>query len=346
MKKVELESFIKSFSLFFTSISILIAVIYFISHTKEIQKLDDKIFSEMRICSFNLECEKYKIDFVSSEGRELYRLYKKSETITSYFPIPNSTKNFLEFSYSDSKYKEDLAQLVNESLASFFLSLIVVLILSVFFSLYTLYPLRNALRLTREFGKDILHDFNTPLSTLRLNIAMLSQEDQGNKKILRMEKSIQNILNLQANLRAYLDENSLDMQKMELGELIEQRVEVAKMSYEKIKFYNRVKDVIVYSNKDALIRILDNILNNGAKYNKKDGRVDIYIDDEERVLSIQDSGRGITHPERVFDRFYKEHERGIGIGLHIVKKLCNELGMKVWVESTKESGSTFYLKIK
>ncbi len=48
---------------------------------------------------------------------------------------------------------------------------------------------------------------------------------------------------------------------------------------------------------------------------------------------------------RIFERFYKEQDRGIGIGLHIVKKLCEELKIKVKVESKIAQGSTFSLNL-
>ena len=55
--------------------------------------------------------------------------------------------------------------------------------------------------------------------------------------------------------------------------------------------------------------------------------------------------RSINNPKRIFDRFYKEQDRGIGIGLHIVKKLCDELGIKISVDSKLESSTTFSLDI-
>lgn len=57
-----------------------------------------------------------------------------------------------------------------------------------------------------------------------------------------------------------------------------------------------------------------------------------------RVI-IEDTGRGINHPEKVFDRFYKEHERGLGIGLHIVKKLCDQMKITIHIHSTVGKGT-------
>ena len=59
-----------------------------------------------------------------------------------------------------------------------------------------------------------------------------------------------------------------------------------------------------------------------------------------------DTGKGIQNPKRVFERFYKEHERGMGIGLHIVKKLSSELGIKVDLESKVAKGTEVFLTFK
>ncbi len=48
---------------------------------------------------------------------------------------------------------------------------------------------------------------------------------------------------------------------------------------------------------------------------------------EDSTLTIINSSYGIKNPSKVFNRFYKESDRGLGIGLHIVDKLCKELNI-------------------
>ena len=177
------------------------------------------------------------------------------------------------------------------------------------------------------------------------NKARLWKEFGENKKINRIKKSVQTILDLQINLRAYLNGGVLQKEEFNLRELIEQRVEAIESSYEKISFQNRVTDMRVNTSRDALTRIIDNLLSNAGKYNKENGIVEIYMDSSQKILSIKDSGKGIKNPQKIFDRFYKEHDRGVGIGLHIVKKLVDELGMKISVETELDKGSVFHLNI-
>jgi len=344
LKRVEKESLIKSFILFFLSQSLIIGALFFINFQKELQTLDEQIFSQMRICSFDLECKEYQIDFVSKDGHELYKLYKKPQEVSSYFSIPNSNKNYLKIYLQKSRYTAKVSQIKHSLLLEFLLLELLVALLSFGFALYALSPLRNALRLTEEFIKDILHDFNTPLSTLRLNISMLKTNFGDTPQIKRIENSVQNILNLQSNLRSYLHSHTFQKEEIALKELLQERVELIQTSYRDISFSLKDMDVTLYTNKDAFTRVIDNLLSNAAKYNKKSGQVTLYC--KQAALFIEDTGKGIKNPNRVFERFYKEQQRGIGIGLHIVKKLCDELDIKVALQSQLSQGTTFELNLE
>jgi signal transduction histidine kinase len=84
--------------------------------------------------------------------------------------------------------------------------------------------------------------------------------------------------------------------------------------------------LVIESDKNAFTRIIYNLLSNACKYNTTNGFVSVKL--KENILSISNSSYGIKNPDKIFDRFYKESDRGVGIGLHIVKKLCNELGIE------------------
>jgi len=114
--------------------------------------------------------------------------------------------------------------------------------------------------------------------------------------------------------------------------------------YKDIHFYVEVPPIEIETNREAFTRVIDNLLTNAAKYNKKEGSVHLTL--ENKTLKIQDTGKGIQNPKRVFDRFYKEQARGIGIGLHIVHKLCEELQIPITLESQVNKGTTFSLNLK
>ena len=343
MSKVELESFLKSFILFFSSLGVLITILFYINYNKGIQTLDEKLFSQMRVCSLTLECEQFKIDFIKPKNETLYTLYKTQNTLSSYFPIPNSQQYIMSLEFNAHKYEKELLHLRNQSVWNFSLTLSVILLLSTLFSFYALYPLRNALLLTQEFIKDILHDFNTPLASLRLNSSMLKRELGENEKVTRIEQSVQNILNLQLHLRSYLENHTMQKENFDLHSIIKEQLHMLEKNYPQIDFTIDITPTNLVTNKEAFTRIIVNLLSNAAKYNKHHGFVNIVY--KENNLKIIDGGKGIKKPKYIFDRFYKEQDRGIGIGLHIVKKLCDELGINISVRSVLNEGTQFSLDL-
>ena len=343
LRRVEKESLLKGFLLFFLSQSLLVSALFFLHYTEGVHALDEQIYSQMRLCSLDLHCEGFILDFVAKKERELYRLYKDDEGLHGYFPIPGSYKNVLKTSLEQKRYEQQVIQLRHETLWMFVLVELIVALLSLLFVLYALAPLRNALLLTEEFVKDILHDVNTPLSTLRLNLSMLKENYNNEPKIERMERSIQSILSLQSNLRAYLHSHERQKEHFLLDSLLQERLAFIEGNYPHIQCSMKPSFLEISCNKDAFVRVVDNLLSNAAKYNKKGGSVTLYVQDN--ALYIEDTGKGIKNPKKVFERFYKEQERGVGIGLHIVKKLCDELGIVVSLQSEVGSGSRFRLDL-
>ena len=173
---------------------------------------------------------------------------------------------------------------------------------------------------------------------------MLEDEIGENSKVKRIQNSVANILNLQSNLRSYLHSHSAQKEEVDLRKLLNDRVSMLEKNFQELEFRVEVKEQHLNTNRDAFIRVIDNLLTNAAKYNKKDGKV--ILKTEGSVLYIKDTGKGIKNPSKVFERFYKEQERGIGIGLHIVKKLCDELGIEIRVDSIVGEGTNFSLNLK
>lgn len=222
-------------------------------------------------------------------------------------------------------------------------ALVIVFIVSILFSLYALYPLRRALRLTEEFSRDILHDLNTPLSSLRLNVGLLKSSPENEKKIDRINRSIDTIVALGDNLRNYLEEHENLKERVDVSALLYEKKQLYEKLYPHLTYHLGGSSMIVNSYPDGMKRIFDNLLSNASKYNSEKGEVSIRLYPESMRVIIEDTGRGIKHPEKVFDRFYKENERGLGIGLHIVKKLCDQMKIKIWIESSIGTGTKVIL---
>lgn len=345
LKQFEHESFIKSFFLFFLSLGMLNTFLFIFEYHKRQNELDQKLLTQMKLCSFDLKCTQFDIDFAPLDAQNIYKLFKDESGLYSFFSIPKSETYALKLTLSQVQYERQVQAIRYQLITYYVAILFAIALISLLFSLYALYPLKRALRLTEEFSKDILHDFNTPLTSLRLNIRMLQCPKTEEKKLNRIEQSIETLLRLQANLRSYLEEHQLQQERFELKSLLDERVSLLQKIHPDIAFELSCGDVEIFANKDAFIRIIDNLLSNACKYNKANGDVLISFDPQSSLLEIKDTGKGIASPERAFERFYKEQERGVGIGLHIVKKLCDALGIAITLKSRLGVGTTFILDL-
>jgi signal transduction histidine kinase len=110
----------------------------------------------------------------------------------------------------------------------------------------------------------------------------------------------------------------------------------------------------VYAEKTCIQQVLQNLLSNAIRYlDKPDGRIGIGCVEQADCwqMSIADNGPGIAprHFERIFQLFQTLHPRdrveSTGVGLSIVKKIVEQSGGHVWLESETGQGSTFYLTV-
>ena len=324
----------------------LIIILFYLNYERELQNLDKELLSKMHLCNYRLNCKEFKVDFVKKEKHQTYRLYKNKDNISSFYPVKDAQDYYLKLFLSYQDYHEQIHYLHRELFIYLLMTLSVVFIFSMLFSFYALYPLRNALRLTQEFVKDILHDVNTPISIMRLNLSLLRQEVGESTKIKRIERGIENILLLQENLKHYLIQHQTEIEHFPLTLLIQERIDMIEKNYPDLYYKIEIPQQIkIETNREVFIRIIDNILSNASKYNREKGTIVVHYHEKSKVLKITDTGHGIYNPQRVFERFYTEQKEGVGIGLHIVKKLCEEMHIKVTISSTPKIGTTVSLKI-
>ena len=343
MKKYERESLSKSFLIFLVLLEVLLAINFWNEYQVKKLEIEDKIHIEMKLCAFTLQCQGLTTDFVNkNEDKEENILYQDGD-FYSYFKVPTSDRYLMKVVYSKTNYILRLEKLANKLYRRFWFYSIFAMLVSLLFSIYSLMPLQRALRLNEEFVKDILHDFNTPISSMMINLKLFKREIGENQKIQRLENNIQSILSLQDNLRIFLKGVPAQSEKFSLKELLQNRVHYFEVLYPDVTYKIDIDKTMLETNMDAFTRIVDNLLSNAGKYNIANGAVDIVLKGSN--LMIHDTGKGIENPSKVFDRYYKEQDRGIGIGLHIVKKLCDELTIPINIQSKKDAGTMIGLNL-
>ncbi|SHO80698.1 Two-component system histidine kinase DccS [hydrothermal vent metagenome] len=341
MKSYEKESFFKNFLLFFGLLEIVIILLFIQLYDINKKQYSKVLLNKMHICSYSLSCKEFLFDFVSQDKKVLNHLYINSDAY-AFFYIPQSKDYYIKILYSKDKLEEDTSSINQKLTINFIITSIIFFFISILLTRYTLQPIRQAMQLNDEFIKDILHDFNTPITAMVLNIEMLKSEKE-NAFINRLSYSIDTILLLQNNLKSFLINSPSQNQSINITTLIKKRIEFIKNIYPNITFiYNDLDKLIKYTNEDLLTRIIDNLLSNSAKYNKPYGKVILTITNNSII--IEDSGKGIKDVKKVFQRYYKEQSRGLGLGLHIVEKFTKELDIKLHIESQINIGTKITLE--
>ncbi len=344
MKTYEAESLAKSFLIFFLLLEVLLAINAWYEYSVQKRVLEEKIRDRMRLCAYTIECEGMQTDFVDrSKGKEENILYRSQGGLYSYFTVPKAEKHLMKVIYPKQRYETAVETVKKELMHKFLLYTLFSAAVSFLFALYALMPLRRALRLNEEFVKDILHDFNTPLSSMKINLKLFRKEVGESAKIARLENNIETMLSLQENLQTFLKGIQTQTEVFDITALINDRLPYFEVLYPDIIYHADLTPFKIRANKDAFARIIDNLLSNAGKYNKAEGQVLVMMEGSQ--LKIEDTGKGIAHPEKVFERYYKEQERGVGIGLHIVKKLCDEMHIAVHISSRAGKGTTFTLDL-
>lgn len=113
-------------------------------------------------------------------------------------------------------------------------------------------------------------------------------------------------------------------------------------------------DYIVNLDNDHLNEVVSNLVENAIKYTPK-GQiiVDVTGDDEHAIISVKDSGIGIPAEDipHLFQKFYRVENKdthnigGTGLGLYLSRRLTELMNGRIWVESIRHQGSTFYVEL-
>lgn len=344
MKKYEKESLVKNFLVFFSLLSTLLVLLFVELYHTQLHEYKQDIYKTMKICSYTMDCPQFEYDFIEKDQSNLNTL-EDEEGLHNYFPIPKSEKFYMKISYAKSKYMYNIQKHKNVLWVKFILALFLLAFVALFFTFYTLKPIRKALQINDEFIKDILHDFNTPITSMVLNIKMFTEEKGEDPYIKRVSQGMNNILFLQNNLQCFLENLPSQNTLVDIALLVEERQKMIKNNYPKLKYiYEKNAKLVRFTNKDILTRIFDNILSNASKYNKSKGKVTVTVTSS--TVIIKDTGKGIKNIQKAMQRYYKEQDRGIGLGLHIVQKLVDELNIEMKITSKVGVGTTFTLDFK
>ncbi|KIM04217.1 MAG: histidine kinase [Sulfurovum sp. AS07-7] len=228
--------------------------------------------------------------------------------------------------------------------AIFIFSIIGFFLLNLFLS-----PMKTSLNIMDRFIKYTTHELNTPLSAILTNIEMMDLDainEDNRKKINRINIAAKTVSVLYNDLTYITLENDIykSNEKINLKNIIEERVEYFDIlaRSKEISFTLDLNDSFLVVNKNKFTRVIDNLISNAIKYNKRKGHINIKL--FENSFTVEDLGIGIE-PDKIryiFDRYsrFNSSEGGFGIGLSIVKNIIDEYGMQIVVKSKINEGTS------
>jgi len=201
-----------------------------------------------------------------------------------------------------------------------------------------------------NFMKDSMHEINTPLSIINVNIDLFTMKNGESKYLTRIKAASKTLSNIYNDMDYLIKQDSIEYPKesLDFSTFLIDRIDyfqvVASLREITIEM-NIEKDIVIYFNKTKLQRVIDNTLSNAIKYSYEKSHIDVALSyhDSEITLSVKDYGVGISKPDKIFERYYREDldKGGFGIGLNIVKKIIDDNGVLLSITSTPKKGSTF-----
>jgi signal transduction histidine kinase len=190
----------------------------------------------------------------------------------------------------------------------------------------------------KRFIADTVHQIRTPLSSILMNAEMI-RDSQKDDSLLAFIDSIDASINMLSNsyedlsyITSY-DSIKYNPNLISLSNMLEKRIDffetICKMNLKEIKA-NIHTDIYTYINIVECERIIDNNISNAIKYADIDKPIYISLYKTEKndkvILEFKSSANEIKDKSKIFEKNYREEEskRGLGLGLNIVKNICEK----------------------
>ncbi|WP_240332134.1 sensor histidine kinase [Sulfurospirillum tamanense] len=230
------------------------------------------------------------------------------------------------------------------------LTLCVVYVTAHFMIMHSIKPYQQTQDYMNTFFNDAMHELKTPLGVIHINLELLEATQSESKYIGRMKAATKQMQMTYEDVEYYIKHtrSSFNSEIVDLSHYLGERVrffeDIARAKQILLKPTIAPK-LIVFMNKIELQRIIDNTISNAIKYSNPASSVIVELVEKDGQASfrVEDFGKGIKDTKRIFERFEREDliQGGFGLGLNIVKNICQKYGISYHVSSVLARGSTF-----
>lgn len=215
-----------------------------------------------------------------------------------------------------------------------------------------------------DFCNIVSHNLRAPLVNISMLLDFLeeSDEEEDRKELLKRVKPVVTHLNEIFNELVESIQVKQDSEIQSINVVMKDCVEKILISFEaQIKLYQVTiltdfeQVPILYYPPKYIDSILTNLISNAIKYKSPDRKLLLEINtklvDDHVILSVKDNGLGIDlerHKDAIFKirKVFHKHPDAKGFGLFMTKTQVEAMNGIIWVESTPDLGSTFFVKFK
>ncbi|MDD5406056.1 MAG: ATP-binding protein [Sulfurovaceae bacterium] len=204
-----------------------------------------------------------------------------------------------------------------------------------------------------SFIKHSIHEVNTPLSVILIHLDIYKMKYGINDYMSKIEAATKMIATIYDDLTYMVKKDRIEYNKewLNMSDFLRARIsffyEIA--SGNKHKILQDIKDeMMIYFNTLELQRLIDNNISNAIKYAKKDSDIIIKLYEHEKQIVLEFitvTKNKIEDVEKIFYPFHREDSTqiGLGLGLEIVRLICDRENINISVRSTDKETSFKYI---
>jgi PAS domain S-box-containing protein len=226
---------------------------------------------------------------------------------------------------------------------------------------------KNDMERKDEFINIASHELKNPLTSLKAYIQTLQLFDLPKESMVLVERALSGVNNLNFLISSLLDttiinsgELNLNLSNFSLTAVVKECVEqfgYTQKVYDIIFEHDEAREFMVLADKDRIIQVIVNLINNAIKYSPGSNKVIVSMketDDGKSVtVFIRDFGMGIPQDKQklIFEKFYRINEgpknsaKGLGLGLYIIQNIMLKHESTIHVKSKANEGSVFYFSL-
>ena len=210
-------------------------------------------------------------------------------------------------------------------------------------------PIRERVFQVERFINDITHELNTPITSLTMATDQALKLGECTPKTMNnVSISTKQLYDIYRSL-TYLNFNKKEdvSEVLNIDEVLQKSVEYYKplADIKRIGFDVDLEKTTCVIPESKITLLFGNIIGNAIKYSSPRSRIEISL--KNRILSIKDEGIGIDPKKQkeIFEKFKRgtDYSGGFGVGLNIVKSICDEHGIKIELDSELGVGTEFRL---